>query len=125
MTVFTGEVAAEHLPEGLYELLNTDALGGLLGRERAIQPAFADIEDEDCPAILSRHVAEAVRRALSAAKPADRVALANKLLQELNITDRIAPGPTQLQSLHRPDKLKRRNMRRPTTKLSDSRVAQA
>ncbi|MHA7303083.1 hypothetical protein [Pseudarthrobacter sp. MDT1-22] len=119
MTDFIGGVAAEHLPEGLYELLTTDALGGLLSRERGIQPAFADIEDEESPDILSRHVAEAVRRALSAAKPTDRVALANRLLQELNITDRIAPGPTQLQSLHRPDKLKRRNLRRPTTKLSE------
>ncbi len=34
-------------------------------------------------------------------KPTERVALANKLLKELNSGDRIAPGPTQLQSLHR------------------------
>jgi HKD family nuclease len=42
------------------------------------------------------------------------------LLRELNIGDRIADGPTQLQSLHRPDTLRRRQLRRPTTKLSDS-----
>ncbi|GAC1368133.1 MAG: DEAD/DEAH box helicase [Pseudarthrobacter sp.] len=120
MTNFIGGVAAEQLPEGLYELLNTDLLGQRLGHESELQPIFADIEDEDTPDVLSRHVADAVRQALAAAKPADRVALANRLLQELNWPERIGDGPTQLQSLHRPDTLKRRSLRRPTTKLSDS-----
>lgn len=120
VTNFIGGVAAEQLPEGLYELLNTEALGSFLNHGTQLQPVFADIGDEDTPDILSRHVAEAVRRALAAAKPTDRVALANKLLQELNTGDRIAPGPTELRSLHRPDTLKRRNLRRPATKLSDS-----
>ncbi len=104
----------------MYELLNTDVLGNLLNRYSDLRPVFADIEDTDAPDILSRHVAEAVRQALAAAKPSERVALANRLLQELNATDRIVEGPTQLQSLHRPDALKRRQLRRPTTKLSDS-----
>jgi superfamily II DNA or RNA helicase len=120
VTNFIGGVAAERLPEGLYELINTDALGKQLSSEAELQPVFAEISDEDTPDILSRHVADAVRNALVAARPAERVALANKLLQELSTTDRIAPGPTQLQSLHSPDTLKRRNLRRPTTKLSDS-----
>lgn len=120
MTNFNGGAAAEQLPEGLYELLNTDALGDLLQRESELQPVFEDITDEETPDILSRHVADAVRRALSETKPADRVALANKVLQELQHGDRIADGPTQLQSFHRPDTLKRRSLRRPTTKLSDS-----
>ncbi|MEV8041871.1 DUF3427 domain-containing protein [Arthrobacter sp. NPDC080082] len=120
MTDSIGGAAAEQLPEGLYELLNTDALGDHLSQVHELQPVFADIDDEDSPDILSRHIAEAVRRALSAAKPADRVALANRLLQELNTEERIAPGPTQLQSLHRPDTLKRRSLRRPSTRLSDS-----
>ncbi|MET3350473.1 UNVERIFIED_ORG: superfamily II DNA or RNA helicase/HKD family nuclease [Arthrobacter sp. UYEF1] len=120
MTNFFGGVAADQLPEGLYELLNTDVLGNLLNRYSDLRPVFADIEDTDAPDILSRHVAEAVRQALAAAKPSERVALANRLLQELNATDRIVEGPTQLQSLHRPDALKRRQLRRPTTKLSDS-----
>lgn len=120
MSNFIGGVDGTRLPEGLYELLNTDALGDHLSRAEELQPIFADVNDEDSPDILSRHVADAVRRALVAAKPTERVALANKLLQELNTGDRIAPGPTQLQSLHRPDTLKRRNLRRPTTKLSHS-----
>jgi superfamily II DNA or RNA helicase/HKD family nuclease len=120
VTNFFGGLAAAQLPEGLYELLNTDVLGDHLSQEQGLQPVFADIDDEDSPDILSRHVADAVRRALATAKPTERVALANRLLQELNAGDRIAPGPTQLHSLHRPDTLKRRNLRRPTTKLSDS-----
>lgn len=120
MTNFIGGEAAAKLREGLYELLNTDALGHLLKNEPSFQPIFADIADEDAPDILSRHVADAVRQALAAANPGDRVALANKLLQDLKHTDRIAAGPTQLQSLHRPDTLKRRQLRRPTTPLSES-----
>ncbi|MDP9998293.1 DUF3427 domain-containing protein [Pseudarthrobacter sulfonivorans] len=85
-----------------------------------LEPQFASMDDEDATDVLSRYVADAVRQALSAETPSDRVALANRLLQELNTGDRIAAGPTQLQSLHRPDALKRRQLRRPTTKLSDS-----
>ncbi|SDL79302.1 Helicase conserved C-terminal domain-containing protein [Arthrobacter sp. ov407] len=120
MTNFIGGVAAGQLPEGLYELLSTELLGTRLDQAPELQPIFADIEDDDSPDILSRHVADAVRQALTAAKPTERVALANKLLQELQHSDRIAEGPTQLQSLHRPDTLKRRSLHRPTTKLSDS-----
>ncbi|WP_275898068.1 DEAD/DEAH box helicase [Arthrobacter sp. Alg241-R88] len=108
------------MPEGLYELLNTDVLGQRLGRAAELQPVFADVEDEDTPDILSRHVADAVRDALADARPADRVALANRLLEALQQNDRIADGPTVLHSLHRPDALKRRQLRRPTTRLSDS-----
>lgn len=120
MTNFIGGGAAEQLPEGLYELLNTNLLGKLLTNEAETTPYFAEVEDDDVPDILSRHVSNAVRQALVAARPTDRVELVNRLLQELNAPDRIAPGPTQLQSLHRPDTLKRRQLRRPTTKLSDS-----
>lgn len=120
MTDFIGGKAATTLPEGLYELLHTDTVGNLLNNAPELKPVFAEIGDEDTPDILSRHVADAVRRALAAAKPANRVDLANRLLQALNTPDRIAQGPTQLQSLHRPDALKRRQLRRPITKLSDS-----
>lgn len=115
-----GGVPAEQLPEGLYELLNTDLLGQRLGHEAELRSVFMDVEDEDSPEVLSRHVANAIRRALAAAKPADRVGLANRLLQELQSPDRIAEGPTQMTSVHRPDALKRRQLRRPTTKLSES-----
>ena len=121
MTNFIGGDSAEQLPAGLYELLNTDGLTERLNHKPELHPIFADIGDEDTPDLLSRHVADAVRRALAAAKPADRVGLANRLLQELNTADRIADGPTQLRSLHRPDTLKRRQLRRPTTTAAKSR----
>ncbi|WP_373461650.1 DUF3427 domain-containing protein [Pseudarthrobacter sp. W1I19] len=85
-----------------------------------LEPCFESVGDEDTPDLLSRHVADAVRDALAAAHPADRVALANRLLEALQQNDRIADGPTVLHSLHRPDTLKRRHLRRPTTRLSDS-----
>ncbi|WP_194718322.1 DUF3427 domain-containing protein [Arthrobacter ipis] len=108
------------MPEGLYELLNTESLGIRLNRAAQLQPIFADIGSDDSPDVLSRHVADAVRQALVAAKPSERVALVNKLLQEVKHHDRIGEGPTQLHGLHRPDTLKRRQLRRPSTKLSDS-----
>ncbi|WP_431197126.1 DUF3427 domain-containing protein [[Micrococcus luteus] ATCC 49442] len=108
------------MPEGLYELLKTEGLMTSLSKIPQLEPRFASIDDEDATDVLSRHVAEAVRQALATAKPPARVNLANRLLQELNSPDRIADGPTQLQSLHRPDALKRRQLRRPTAKLSDS-----
>ncbi|RNL59675.1 DUF3427 domain-containing protein [Arthrobacter oryzae] len=120
MTNFIGGVAAQQLPEGLYELLSTNVLGSRLDEAGGLLPVFSDIEDEDSPDILSRHVADAVRQALTAAKPEDRVKLANKFLHELNHADRITEGPAQLHSLHRPDTLKRRSLRRPSTRLSDA-----
>lgn len=120
MNISDGGSAIEELPEGLYELLKTEGLITNLSKVPQVEPHFGLVVEEDSPDILSRHVAQVVRQALAAAKPADRVALANRVLQELNTTDRIAEGPTQLQSLHRPDALKRRQLRRPTTKLSDS-----
>lgn len=93
---------------------------GRLKNSTEVQPIFEDIEDDSVPDVLARHVADAVHKALIAVKSVDRVGLANRLLQEINAPDRVAPGPTQLQFLHRPDTLKRRQLRRPTTKLSDS-----
>nr|WP_066286605.1 DEAD/DEAH box helicase [Arthrobacter sp. B6] len=120
MTDFIGGEGANQLPEGLYELLNTDDLVSDVERLSDLQPVFEIVDEEDTPDVLCRHVAGAVRRALAAAKPVDRVALANRLLRELDVTERIAEGPCQLQSLHRPETLKRRRLRRPTIKLSDS-----
>ncbi|MDQ0617357.1 superfamily II DNA or RNA helicase/HKD family nuclease [Arthrobacter globiformis] len=120
MNISDGGAAIEELPEGLYELIKTDALMTTLSKLPLLEPRFESVGDEDTPDILSRHVAAAVRDALAEARPADRVALANRLLEALQQNDRIADGPTVLHSLHRPDTLKRRQLRRPTTRLSDS-----
>ena len=52
--------------------------------------------------------------------PDDRVGKVNQLLTAINPGHQIAAGPTQLRSLHRTDALKRRQLRRPVTRLSDS-----
>ncbi|UKA59778.1 hypothetical protein [Arthrobacter sp. FW306-2-2C-D06B] len=66
MNNFIGEGAADQLPEGLHELLNTDALGKLLN-ESELQPIFEDIDIEDTADALSRHIATAVRQAIAEA----------------------------------------------------------
>lgn len=120
VNTFGGGMAAEQLREGLYELLRTDGLEDRLRTAPDLQPGFLEVGEEDAPDILSRHVADVVRDALTAARPGERVDLANRLLQTLSHSDRVADGPAQLLSLHRPDALKRRQLRRPTTRLSDS-----
>lgn len=117
---FNGGTAGNSLPEGLYELLHTTELAANLELVPELQASVTKVDENDIPDILSRHVADAVRNALTEAKPEDRVALANRLLAEIQTNNQITPGPRQLLSLHRPDALKRRQLRRPSTKLSDS-----
>jgi superfamily II DNA or RNA helicase/HKD family nuclease len=120
MDIFVGGQGAAPLPEGLYELLKTEGLGARLDASEAFEPAFETIDDDFSADVLSRHVAEVVRTALIDTHPTDRVQLANRLLAELRQNDPVAEGPQQLHSLFRPDVLKRRQLRRPTTPLSDS-----
>lgn len=108
------------LPEGLYELLQTTRLESKLALIPELSAEVDAIHEDDAPDILSRHIAEVVREALLAAKPEERVTLANRLLSQVPANNQIMPGPRQLLSLHRLDALKRRQLRRPSTKLSDS-----
>ncbi|MEE2527562.1 DUF3427 domain-containing protein [Pseudarthrobacter sp. J75] len=117
---FIGGAAEEPLPEGLYELLGTGTLSKALENSPHLDPKFEKISAGDAPDFLTRYVADAVKAALAESKDEDRVALANRLLKVINHRDSVAEGPTQLLSLHRPDTLKRRQLRRPTTRLSDS-----
>lgn len=77
------------MAEGLYELLATEALGFRLRLRPQYVVSYDDINDEDVPDFLSRYVTDAVRQSLVEAKPADRVALTNRLLQELNAPGRV------------------------------------
>lgn len=120
VNLFDGGPAIESLPEGLYELLATERLRASLSKVPELEPQFGRIEDEEFPDVFTRHLAGAVRQALAQARPADRVALANRLLRVLERDDLIGDIPSQLESLYRPDALKRRQLRRPTTRLSDS-----
>ncbi len=120
MSTFNGGTAGASLPEGLYELLHTTDVAANLELVPELQASVGRVDEDDTPDILSRHVADAVRNALTAARPEERVAMANRLLGEIKTANQITPGPQQLLSLHRPDALKRRQLRRPSTKLSDS-----
>ncbi|WP_411803189.1 DUF3427 domain-containing protein [Arthrobacter sp. LAPM80] len=105
---------------GLYELLHTDDLDTRLRAVPDLQPGIVNLDSEVSPDILARHVAEAVRTILTATKAEDRVAKTNQILSSIGPGNHVTEGPKQLQSLHKPDALKRRQLRRPTTLLSDS-----
>ncbi|WP_449372014.1 DEAD/DEAH box helicase family protein [Arthrobacter psychrolactophilus] len=120
MNTFYGDEAPELLAEGLYELLHTNDLGRRLAAMPDLESRIDDLDNEASPEALARHVADAVKRMLTDTKEEDRVDKTNQLLAIVSPGNQITPGPTQLRSLHRPDALKRRQLRRPTTNLSDS-----
>ncbi|MFE4196435.1 DUF3427 domain-containing protein [Paenarthrobacter sp. NPDC056912] len=120
MNTFDGGSERTRLPEGLYELLQTASLEAKLALVPELSATVDEIDQDDAPEVIARHVADTVAHALKAAKPEERVSLANRLLAQVEAGNQIAAGPRQLLSLHRPDALKRRQLRRPTTKLSES-----
>ncbi|ALO67927.1 helicase [Arthrobacter alpinus] len=120
MNTFDGENAPAQLEEGLYELLHTQDLTARLRAVPELEATSSRIDEASSPQALSRHVAETVKRLLANTVAEDRVAKVNQLLAIIDPDNEVTAGPTQLRSLHRPDVLKRRQLRRPTTSLSDS-----
>ncbi|MFD1210654.1 DUF3427 domain-containing protein [Arthrobacter sp. GCM10027362] len=120
MNAFIGGGAADPLSEGLYESLHTESLDRLLEHVPDYQANFEKVNPEEAAEILARHIADAARNALSSTKPEDRLTVANRILRVIQTEDSIKDGPQQLLSLYAPEKLRRRNLRRPTTALSDS-----
>ena len=120
MNTFDGGKPAELLVEGLYELLQTDELERRLQSVPDLHQEFREVAADLSPEVLARHVADAVRSLLVETKAEDRVAKTNQILSIIRPDNLVTQGPQQLQSLHRPDTLKRRQLRRPTTLLSDS-----
>ncbi|WP_431188555.1 DUF3427 domain-containing protein [Arthrobacter crystallopoietes] len=108
------------MAEGLYESLQTESLERRLSAMDDYQVNVASVEQEDVPEVLARYIGAVARGALAQARPEDRVALANKLLLALAHSDGVAAGPKQLRSLHSVEQLRRRNLRRPSTPLSNS-----
>ncbi|MDQ6740844.1 MAG: DUF3427 domain-containing protein [Actinomycetota bacterium] len=104
----------------MYESLYTQVLAGRLDAQPELTSAFEKVDDDASPDVLARHIGELARAALADAKPENRVALANDLLKALQHPDSIHAGPQQLLSLVAPEKLRRRNLRRPSTRLSDA-----
>ncbi|WP_425864561.1 DUF3427 domain-containing protein [Arthrobacter sp. TWP1-1] len=120
MNTFDGENSPELLAEGLYELLHTDDLDARLKAVPHLESKSSLIGSSESPEALSRHVAEAVKRLLQNTAAEDRVSKVNELLTVIDPGNLVTSGPAQLTSLHRPDVLKRRQLRRPNTNLSDS-----
>ncbi|MHA7270727.1 DUF3427 domain-containing protein [Arthrobacter sp. HLT1-20] len=85
-----------------------------------LEATSLEMDSDSSPEALSRHVAEAVKQLLITTKPEDRVGKVNQLLTVIDPAHQVSAGPTQLRSLHRPDALKRRQLRRPVTNLSES-----
>lgn len=120
MNTIDGENAPAQLAEGLYELLHTSGLTDRLRAVPDLEATSCPIDDDSSTEALSRHVAETVKRMLASTAAENRVAKVNQLLSIIDPDNEVTPGPTQLRSLHRPDALKRRQLRRPTTHLSDA-----
>ena len=120
MDTIDGDEGPELLAEGLYELLHTKDLGRRLIAVPDLQASIEGVGGDDSPRALARHVACAVEQLLMDTREEDRVAKTNQILMVINPDNEVTPGPLQLRSLHRPDALKRRQLRRPATSLSDS-----
>ena len=111
------------MEDGLYETLITRPLAERL---RAFAPhavVQAPLDNADAPEILARHVAEELERALHATKNTDaRLALVNRLLESIEVSETVDPPARQLQSVwaQKLPHLAPEQIQRPRTPLSDA-----
>ncbi|WP_298255247.1 DUF3427 domain-containing protein [uncultured Arthrobacter sp.] len=115
-----GGVARQGLAEGLYETLVTDSLLRRLADAPHLEARVEPLGENDALAAVSRHLAKVMKEALLKAEPESRLALVNQLLVALSANDAIDQEPSQLLSLHKRKSVKRRDLRRPATALSNS-----
>lgn len=112
------------LSEGLYESLVTRRLRDRLAAQPLLVPEIAAIDPADQPAVLARHVHDAVQRVLAGERSTERrVELVNRILDDLGaIEDGSDEDPQQLWSLTAPGGPGRdqRSTSRPRTPLSDA-----
>lgn len=109
------------LDPGLYELLVTTGLGGLLHETdaRGLTTVTSDVDSEDVAHVLTQHVSGAVSQALQALPHEDQINLANQVLHVLppgESDTSVAPGPRLLTSVSPADS---GPVPRPSTPLSD------
>src|SRR4051812_23761392 len=107
--------------EGLYESLLTRRLQALIDGVDDLDAATGAVDDADQPEVLSRHVREAVHRALSTERTAEgRRGIVNRVLCELGADEGdMVDAPAQLLSLARPGApgVVTRRVTRPSTPL--------
>ncbi|MDQ0733783.1 superfamily II DNA or RNA helicase/HKD family nuclease [Arthrobacter agilis] len=120
MEKIDGGVARQELAEGLYETLVTRSLSERLAGLPELEATVEPLSESDALVAVSQYVTRELSVAMSRAEPEARLALANQLLEVLSSSDAIDQGPSQLLSLHKPESVKRRDLRRPATALSDS-----
>jgi superfamily II DNA or RNA helicase/HKD family nuclease len=110
------------LAEGVYEALRTRRLTRRLEQIAGLDPHFSDVDPADAPEVLARHIAEAVRRVLTADTDMDRRReRVNALLSALQQDDeRLVDGVAQLIALSRPLAPGVHEIVRPVTPLSDA-----
>lgn len=110
--------------EGIYESLVTDSLLAQIASSSPLNASFAAVDPADQPSVLTRHVAQALLRALESTKdPVVRLELVDTLLTALSLDgDRVDPRITQLLALAAdpgPGAI-RASTSRPSTPLSDA-----
>jgi superfamily II DNA or RNA helicase/HKD family nuclease len=116
-------MAARQFPEGLYEAVRTVGLDRTLAELGArLRSHISDVDPSDAPEVIARHVAEIVRRALTAeSNEGRRVALSNDLLTLLDAPDEHLPGTLeQLVALTDVSRPGGRAPLRPVTPLSQA-----
>lgn len=112
------------LPVGLHEALLTTQLDELIQDHAHLEVEVAKIDDADQTHVLTRHLADVVRRRLTAIKdPQARLVAANELLQVIEGgSDRVSSPPRQLHSVktHPQPGHMLRFVHRPKTPLNDA-----
>jgi superfamily II DNA or RNA helicase/HKD family nuclease len=112
-------VAPADAVPGAYESLVTRRLTERLAAS-ALRPTFTAVPDAAAPDVLSRHVADVVRRVLAGLKPEDRVSYVNALLRvRPDAADEEVTAVQQLVALRSTGLDAAWPRRRPVTPLSD------
>ncbi|MCL8250604.1 DUF3427 domain-containing protein [Aeromicrobium fastidiosum] len=110
--------------EGIYESLVTTSLRTAIGLEPQLASELATVDSADQPAVLTRHVAQALLERLESETSSDkRLAIVHELMESLTgEKDPIDPRITQLLRLNYPDApgVIPFSSRRPRTPLSDA-----
>lgn len=107
-------------PEGVYEALETVGLAREL-KELPLKPRFQEVDPQDAPDVLARHIADIVRRRLMESDSAAKVTLVNELVSLVSDKDaQVTEVVRQLIALTRDEFSASDYMLRPVTPLSDA-----